>query len=87
MVLYECVCAGVRIFKQCVPCSYHVHFIHFEPMFAKNALKAIFHTVHLKMSMERPDMNSVQEVDCLMTFVGDSPLRRGDHADHLFSHE
>ena len=36
---YEFVCAGVRIFKQCVPCSYQMHF-----------LKAISRTAHLEMS-------------------------------------
>ena len=87
MVLYEFVCAVVCIFKQCVPCSYQMHFLHYEPMFCKECL--IFHTVHLEMSVDRETRCelSVQEADCLMTFVGDSPLNRSVDADHLFTYE
>ena len=47
---------------------WHIHikctFLILNQCFAKIALKAVFYTVHLEMSMDgRQDINSVQETD------------------------
>ena len=57
--------------------------------FAKNALKAIFHAVHLEMSLDGGDKiwTLFKKAMVLMMFVGYSPLNRSDHADHFFSYE